>query len=103
MKDATELLMHLLVINIAHETKYVKSMRHSLKEDKLTILRLQNKTRVLEKVIEVRKQLIEEYRGYIKVISEGAYTRMKLVPSTKHQMNTDSSTTKIIRSLENQA
>jgi len=103
MKDATELLMHLLVINIAHETKYVKSMCHSLKEDKLTILRLQNKTRVLEKVIEVRKQLIEEYRGYIKVISEVAYTRMRLVSSTKHQMNTNSSTTKIIRSLENQA
>ncbi len=99
MKDATELLMRI----IAYEIKYDNLMRNSLKEDELTILRLQNKTRVLEKVIEVRKQLIEEYRGYIKVISEVAYTRMRLVPSTKHQMNTDSSTTKIIRSLENQA
>jgi hypothetical protein len=99
MKDATELLMRI----IAHEIKYVNSMRHSLKEDELTILRLQNKSRGLEKEIEKRKQLIEEYRGYLKDISETAYTRMRLVPSTKHQMNTDSSTTKIINSLENQS
>ncbi len=42
MKDATELLIHI----ITHETKYIKSMRHSLKEDALTILRLQNKREV---------------------------------------------------------
>ena len=99
MKDATELLMRI----IANETKYVESMRHSLKEDELTVLRLQNKSRNLEKEIEGRKQLIEEYRGYLKDISEADYTRMKLIPSTGRQMNTDSSTTKIINSLENQS
>jgi len=91
MKDVTELLMRI----ISHETKYVESMRHSLKEDELTILRLQNKSRGLEKEIEERKQLIEEYRGYLKNISEEAYSRMKLIPSTSRQMDTESSTTKI--------
>ncbi len=91
MKDDTELLMRI----IAHETKYVESMCHSFKEDGLTILRLQNKSRNLEKEIEGRKQLIEEYRGYLKDISETAYTRMKLIPSTGCQMDTESSTTKI--------
>jgi len=91
MKDATELLR----LIIAHETKYVESMRHSLKEDELTILRLQNKSRNLEKEIEERKQLIEEYRSYLKDISEAAYTRMKLIPSTEQQMDKQSSTTKI--------
>ena len=41
MKDVTELLMRI----IAHETKHVESMRHSLKEDELTILRLENMAR----------------------------------------------------------
>ena len=91
MKDATELLMCI----IANETKYVESMRHLLKEDELTVLRLQNKSRNLEKEIEGRKQLIEEYRGYLKDISEAAYTGMKLILSTGHQMDTESSTTKI--------
>jgi len=93
MKDATELLMRI----IAHETKYVESMRHSLKENELTVLRLQNKSRNLENEIEERKQLIEEYRGYLKDISETAYTRMKLIPSpsTEQQMDKQSSTTKI--------
>jgi IMP dehydrogenase/GMP reductase len=95
MKDATELLMRI----IAHETKYVESMCHSLKEDGLTILRLQNKSRNLEEEIEGRKQLVEEYRGYIKYISEEIYTRLRLVPSTEHQMDTDLSTT----NLEHQA
>ncbi len=91
MKDATELLMRI----IAHETKYVESMRHSLKEDELTVLRLQNKSRNLEKEIEERKQLIEEYRGYLKDIPEAAYTRMELIPSTEQQMDKQSSATKI--------
>jgi hypothetical protein len=94
-KDGAELLMHLLVVNVAHETKYVKSMRHSLKEDELTIL----KTRSLEKEIEERKQLIEEYRGYIKYISEEIHTRLRLVHSTEHLVDTDLSTT----NLEHQA
>ncbi len=91
MKDVTELLMRI----ISHETKYVKSMRHSLKEDELTILRLQNKSRGLEKEIEERTQLIEEYRSYLKNISEEAYSRMKLIPSTSRQTDTESSATKI--------
>ncbi len=91
MKDATELLMRM----IAHEIKYVNSMRHSLKEDELTIL----KTRSLEEEIEEHKQLIEEYRDYIKYIVEVIYTGLKLVPSTEHQMDTDLSTT----NLEHQA
>ncbi len=80
MKDDTKLLMNIIV----HETKYVKSMRHSLKEDGLTILRLQNKSRNLEKEIEERKQIIEEYWGYLKDIPEAAQTRTRLVPPTKH-------------------
>ena len=91
MKDATELLRHI----IAHDTKHVESMRHSLKEDELMILRLQNKARNLEKEIEWRKQLIEEYRGYLRDISEAADTRMKLIPSTEQQMDKQSSTTKV--------
>ena len=77
MKDATELLMRI----IAHETKFVESMHHTFKEDELTILRLQNKARVIEIEIEERKQRIEEYRGYLKNISEAANTRMELMPS----------------------
>ncbi len=73
MKDATELLMHI----IAHETKCIESKCHALKEDGLTILRLQNKSRNLKKEIEERKQIIEEYWGYLKEIPEAAQTRMK--------------------------
>ena len=100
MKDVTELLMRI----IAHETKHVQSMCHTLKEDELTILRLENKARVLEIEIEERKQLIEEYRGCLKNISETADTRMKLSPSTKYKAGTKSSATKleIVQSLEKQ-
>ena len=100
MKDTTELLMRI----INHETKCVESRRHSLKVDELTILRLQNKSRNLEKEIEERKQLIEEHRGYLRNISVAAYTRMKLIPSTGRQMDTESSTTKIelVKSVEKQ-
>ena len=89
MNDFTELLKRI----IAHEAKYVETMRHSLKEDELTILRLQNKSRGIEKEIEERKQLILEYRGYLRGMSETAQTRINLVPPTKHQMDTSSSTT----------
>lgn len=91
MKDVTEILMRI----IAHETKHVQSMSHSLKEDELTILRLENKARVLEIEIEERKQLIEEYRGYLKNISESTDTRMKLSPSTKYKVDTKSLATKL--------
>ena len=98
MKNATELLMRI----IAHENKYVESMRHTLKEGVLTILRLQNKLRVLEIEIEEHKQLIEEYRGYLKDTSETDYIGMKLVHSTKRLMDSKLSTTQseLIKSLE---
>lgn len=91
MKDVTELLMRV----IAHENKYIDSMRHSLKEDELTILRLQNKSRGIEKEIEERKQIIEEYRGYLRNLSEVDYTSIKLIPSTKRQIGMKSSTAQI--------
>ena len=101
MKGVIELLARI----IAHETKYVESMRQTLKEDEFTILRLQNKARVLEIEIGERKQLIKEYRGYLRDISEAADTSMKLVPSIKNQLDTKSSSTeiKLMKSLEKQA
>ncbi len=89
MKDATELLTRI----IAHETKHVGSMRHTLKEDELTILRLQNKARILKIEIDDREQLINEYRGYLKEISEANDVRMKLVLSTKREADMISSST----------
>lgn len=92
MKDVTELLMHI----IANETEHIKSLRHTLKEDELTILRLQNKARSLEIEIEERKQLIEEYRGYLKDISEDAKTRrLQLGPLVKPRIDIISSKTKL--------
>jgi len=79
MKDSTELLMRI----IAHENKYIESMRLSLKEDELTILRLQNKSRGIEKEIEDRKQLIDEYRCYLRETSEVSCNKMKLILSTE--------------------
>ncbi len=91
MKDATELLMRI----IAHETKHIESMRHTLKEDELTVLRLQNKVRVLEIEIDERKQLINEYRGHLKDISEMTDVRMKLVPPTSREVDMKSATTEL--------
>ena len=78
MKDSIELLIRI----IAHENKHIESMRLLLKEDELTILRLQNKSRSIEKEIEERKQLIDEYRRYLRETSEMPFTRMKLIAST---------------------
>ena len=91
MKDATELLMRI----IARETKHVESMRHTLKEDELTILRLQNKARALEIEIDEHKQLINEYRGYLKDISGAVDLRMKLVPPIRKEVLIKSSTTEL--------
>ena len=98
MKDTTELLMRI----IANETKCIKSMRYTLKEDELTILRLQNKARVLATEIEGRKKLVEEYRVYLKDISETTKARINLVPSTKNdlEMNSACKNIKLIRNLE---
>lgn len=79
MRDSEGLLMRI----IAHENKYIESMRLTLKEDELTILRLQNKSRSIEKEIEERKQLIDEYRRYLKGASDQFYSEMKLITSAE--------------------
>lgn len=102
MKDVTELLKSM----IAQDTKYVESMRRSLKDDELTILRLQNKSRNLEREIEERKQLIKEHRNNFTSISEATQANVKLELSTKQQMEKGSSTTqmiKLVKSLEKQS
>ena len=91
MKDFTELLMYI----IAQETKYIETVRHSLKEDELTILRLKNKSRAIEKEINGRKKLIEEYRGYLRHVSDPAEIGMKLVAPTTQQTDMDLSATNI--------
>ena len=55
-------------------------MLRSLKDDELTILQLQNKSRSLEKKIEECKQLIKEYRNHLMSTSEAAQTKAELVP-----------------------
>ena len=91
MKNFTKLLMYV----IAQETKYVETMRHSLKEDELTILRLKNKIKAAEKEIDERKKLIEEYRDYLKHISDPAKATMKLVLPTTQQVDTELSVTNV--------
>ena len=90
MKDIIEVLKRI----IALESKYVESMRHSLKEDERTILRLQNKSKSVEKEIEERTQLIKEY---VKCISEVAQTNKKPAPSAKKMMNKYKSATRLVR------
>ena len=102
MKDITELLNRI----IAQETKNVETIRNSLKEGELAILRLQNKSRMLEIEFEEHTQLIKEYRSCLKEILEttqakkklemAQQTKKRLVTSTKQQIDTDSSTTQMI-------
>lgn len=87
MKNARDILLRI----ITHEVQYIESMFLSLKEDERTILRLQNKANYLQREIEERKQLIEEYRSYLKNGSDESSARMRLIPSTEHQMDTKSS------------
>lgn len=84
MKSAKRILPHIII----HEVQYIESMLLSLKEDERTILRLQNKANSLQKEIEKRKQLIEEYRSYLKDKSDESSVRMRLIPSTRYQMDT---------------
>jgi vacuolar-type H+-ATPase subunit H len=93
MKDIIELLKRI----ITQETKYVESIRNSLKDSELTILRLQNKSRSLEIEFEERKQLIKEYRSCLRELLETAQTKKKLVTSTKQQMDIDSSTAQMVK------
>ena len=84
MKRAKKILLRIII----HEVQYIESMLLSLKEDERTILRLQNKANSLQKEIEKRKQLIEEYRSYLKDRSDESSVRMRLIPSTRYQMDT---------------
>ncbi len=87
MKDARNMLRRIIV----HEVQYIEAMSHSLKQDEQIILRLQNKANYLQREIEERKQLIEEYRSYLKNGTDESSARMRLIPSTEHQMDTKSS------------
>ncbi len=91
MNDNIELLNQL----IDSEIKSIESMLHLNKEDELTILRLQSKLKVVEKNIEEHKQLIKEYRSHLRDMSESTYTRTKLNPSKKSQLDTGLSVSRI--------
>jgi len=102
MKDISELLNRI----IAQEAKHIESIRNSLKENELTTLRLQNKSRILELEFEERKRLIKEYRNCLKEILETVQAKKQLAASTKEQIDKDSSTTqmvgKLVKRLEKQ-
>lgn len=87
MKDTKEILRRI----ITNETQYIESMGISLKEDERTILRLQNKATCLQREIEERKQLIEEYRSYLRSRSEKSGPNIRLIPSIEKQLDTNSS------------
>ena len=91
MKDNIELLNHL----IDSETKSIESMLHLNKEDELTIIRLQNKLKDVEKNIKEHKQLIKEYRSHLRDMSESPHTRTKLNPSKKRHLGTSLSISRI--------
>jgi len=87
MKDTKEILRRI----ISNETQYIESMGITLKEDERTILRLQNKASCLQREIEERKQLVKEYRGYLKHGSEKSGANIRLIPSMEQQLDTNSS------------
>jgi len=98
MKDNIELLNHL----IDKEIESIESMLHLNKEDELTINRLQDKLRVVERNIEEHKQLIKEYRSHLRDMSESNHTRTKPNPSKKSHLDMGSSISQIksVRKLE---
>ena len=75
---------------IAYESRSIESMTLSLKEDELTILRLQNKANNLQREIEERKQLVKEYRNYLKRGSGDSSTKIRLIPSAGQPLDTKS-------------
>jgi len=85
MKDTKEILRRF----ISNETQYIESMGISLKEDERTILRLQNKASCLQREIEERKQLVEEYRGYLRPGSEKSGANIRLIPPMEQQLDTN--------------
>ena len=92
MKDNIELLKYL----IACEARSVETMRLLSKEDELTILRLQNKLKALEKEIKERRQLINEYRNHLGSMPKSTHKRTKLTPATGRHLGTGTSITQII-------
>ena len=86
MRDSREMLRRI----IAYESRSIESMTLSLKEDELTILRLQNKANNLQREIEERKQLVKEYRNYLKRGSGDSSTKIRLIPSAGQPLDTKS-------------
>ena len=86
MRDSREMLRRI----IAYESRSIESMTLSLKEDELTILRLQNKANSLQREIEERKQLVKEYRNYLKRGSGDSSTKIRLIPSAGQPLDTKS-------------
>ena len=91
MKDTIELLDSI----ISSETKSIEKMLHLNKEDKLTILRLQNKLKALEKNIEEHKKLTEKYRSYLSNMSKATHIGSKSNLIGKGHLDTAPSITKI--------
>jgi len=87
MKDAKDMLRRIIVL----EVQYIETMSLSLKQDERIILRLQNKANCLQKEIEERKQLIEEYRSYLKHGSDQPSAKIRLIPSAGQHLDTESS------------
>ncbi len=86
MRNPREMLRHI----IAYESRSIESMTISLKEDELTILRLQNKASCLQKEIEERKQLVKEYRNYLKCGSGDPRKNIRLIPLAGQPLDTKS-------------
>ena len=86
MRNPREMLRHI----IAFESRSIESMTISLKEDELTILRLQNKANCLQKEIEERKKLVKEYRNYLKLSSGDPSAKIRLIPSAGQPLDTKS-------------
>jgi predicted RNase H-like nuclease (RuvC/YqgF family) len=91
MKNDIELLNYL----IAKETKSIEAMCHLNKEDELTIHRLHNRLKALEKDIEEHKQLIKEYRSQLRKMPKSTHTNTKLKPARKSHLNTELSIAQI--------
>jgi hypothetical protein len=91
MKDTIEILNYL----ITNETQSIEKMLCLYKEDKLTILRLQNKLETIKKEIEEHKQLTKEYRNYLRNMPKITHTGTKLNPTRKSHSDTTPSITRI--------
>jgi len=76
---------------IVHEAQYIEAMSLSLKQDEQIILRLQNKANYLQREIEERKQLIDEYRSYLKHGSDEPSAKIRSIPLAGQHLDTKSS------------